>query len=175
VLSQVTGSIDNTLAVAALLARPDPIRREDVDIGTLLAMVVADLAAEQRGRIVIDRQTATRTASLDMSLVRLALRNLVVNALRHSPPGASVTLAVQDSDDPLALLIDVINHGPALDEALRGRLFERGARGGTGAGHGLGLYIVRRVMELHDGSAALLHNGAGLVTFRLVFEQPIAD
>jgi PAS domain S-box-containing protein len=178
VLAQVLGSIDNTLAVAALLARPDPIERLDVEVDTLLQVALADLPQPQRARIVIDRATLTRTASMDLSLMRLALRNLLTNALKFSSVGSPVVLHVADCDEPLALLIDVANQGePIASERVPG-LFERGSRPAparAGQGMGLGLYIVRRVMELHGGSAQLVANDAGGVVLRLVLSQPMGD
>jgi signal transduction histidine kinase len=171
VLSQVTGSLDNTLAVATQLARPGPVQREDIDIDTLVAVSVGDLPAEQRGRIVVERQTATRTVLADLGLVRLALRNLLVNALRHGAAGKPVTVRLADSDEPLALIIDVIDEGPGIEAGLVPRLFERGARGSGSSGHGLGLFLVRRVMEQHGGRVVLLQNTPGQVVFRLVLEQ----
>ena len=180
VLAQVLASIDNTLAVASLLARPDPVRRNDTDIGTLLAVAIADIPPDERERIQVDRATTTRTASMDMSLMRLALRNLLSNALRHSEAGRPVIVRVSDSDDPLALVIDVADTGPGVAQEAIGRLFERGAaqmrEQSAGAhGLGLGLYIVRRVMELHGGMAQLVANGPQGATFRLVVAQPLDD
>jgi PAS domain S-box-containing protein len=175
VIAQVTSSIDNTLAVASLLARPDPIRLEDTDIDTALAMVVEDLSADERGRIVIDRQTSTRTILADMSLVRLALRNLLANALRHGGSDNPVTIRVSDSDEPLATFIDVVDAGAGVDAAIAGRLFERGARSSASSGYGLGLVIVQRVMELHGGHAILVSNAPGRVVFRLSFEQALDE
>jgi signal transduction histidine kinase len=171
VLSQVLSSIDNTLAVAALLARPGPIALEDTDIETLVAVVAGDIPADQRARVQVEKLSATRTAAMDMSLVRLALRNLVLNALKYSPDGTPVLVRVADSDAPLALLIDVVDQGPGMAPGLLPRLFQRGARGGSSSGHGLGLYIVRRVMELHHGHALLQHSGSDGVTMRLMFDQ----
>jgi signal transduction histidine kinase len=180
VLAQVLASIDNTLAVAALLARPDPIARADTDIDALLSVVMADISVPQRQRLRIERQTSTRTASMDMSLMRLALRNLLNNALQHSPTDAPVVLRVADSDEPLALLIDVVDAGGGIAADLVPRLFQRGvhrgrARAQLGQGHGLGLYIVRRVMELHTGTVQLQANGPQGVTMRLVINQPHGD
>ena len=171
VLSQVTGSLDNTLAVATQLARPGPVQREDIDIDTLVAVSVGDLPAELRGRIVLERQTATRTVLADGGLVRLALRNLLVNALRHGAADKPVTVRLADSDEPLALIIDVIDQGPGIEAGLVPRLFERGVRGSGSGGHGLGLFLVRRVMEQHGGRVVLLKNTPGEVVFRLVLEQ----
>ncbi len=180
VLAQVLASIDNTLAVAALLARPDPIARADTDIDALLSVAVADISLPQRLRIRIERHTGTRTASMDMSLMRLALRNLLNNALQHSPPDAPVLLRVADSDEPLALLVDVVDAGSGIAADLVPRLFERGIHRGRlrsqlGQGHGLGLYIVRRVMELHAGAVQLQANSLQGVTMRLVISQPHGD
>lgn len=176
VMSQVLASIDNTLAVASLLARPEPIYPEDTDIDTLLAVAIADMTTAERRRVVVKRDTATRTAAMDMSLMRLALRNLLSNALRHTAADQVVTVRVADSDDPLALLIDVEDHGGGVPASVVPRLFERGAHAKPGHiaphGLGLGLYIVRRVMELHEGRAELVRNGADGATFRLVVVQP---
>lgn len=175
VLSQVTGSLDNTLAVATQLARPGAVQREDIDIDTLVALSVGDLPAELRSRVRVERLTATRTVLADLGLVRLALRNLLVNALRHGAAGKPVTVRLADSDEPLALIIDVIDQGPGIEPTLVPRLFERGVRGSGSAGHGLGLFLVRRVMEQHGGRVLLLQNTPGQVVFRLVLEQTAGD
>ncbi|MFO1337858.1 MAG: ATP-binding protein [Burkholderiaceae bacterium] len=178
VMGQVLANIDNTLAVAAMLAHPQPISMPDVDVDTLVAVAIGDMPAEARTRIDVDRQTSTRTASMDLGLMRLALRNLLSNALKYGPPDAPVTVRLSDSDNPLALIIDVIDSGQGVPAAALGRLFERGTRGHGPegpAGHGLGLYIVRRVMELHGGRVELAHNGHDGVTMRLVLVQAPLD
>lgn len=175
VLTQVLASLDNTLAAAALVERPDRIRHLDTDVDMLIAIAIGDLPAHQRPRVRVERETRTRTAAMDISLMRLALRNLLVNALRYSPDHSTVVVRVGDSDDPLALLIDVADEGPGIEPALVPHVFERGTRGrpsaGSPSGHGLGLYIVRRVMELHSGRVELLHNSPRGVTMRLVISQ----
>ncbi|MBX3606640.1 MAG: PAS domain-containing protein [Piscinibacter sp.] len=174
VMHQVLGRLDNTLAVASLLARPDPIERGDADVDALVAVAVADMPAEQRGRVHVERATSTRTVSMDMSLMRLALRNLLSNALKYGPPGTPVKVRLSDSDHPLALVIDVTDAGPGIPADLVPRLFERGARGAPN-GHGLGLYIVRRVMELHESRVEIAANQPGRVTLRLVVVQAPAE
>lgn len=171
VIGDVVAQIDNTLAAAALLVGKRPLERSDTDIDTLLQLVIADFAPAERARIVVERRTPTRTASMDLSLMRLALRNLLANALRHAGADAPVRIVVADSDEPLALLLDVVDRGPGVPAALRGRLFERGARGPGSRGQGLGLYIARRALQLHGGTAELLPGPAGETTFRLVLAQ----
>jgi PAS domain S-box-containing protein len=176
VMQAVMSGVDNTLAVATLLGSAQPVLRQDsdVDIDTLLAVAVGDMPLAERDRVHIERVAETRTASMDMGLLRLALRNLLANALRYSPPGSKVTLRVADSDQPLALVLDVIDQGSGIQPELLPRLFERGTRGRHPSGrasHGLGLYIVRRVLELQGGRAELVATGEAGTTMRLWIAQ----
>lgn len=178
VLSQVQASIDNTLAVAALLAKPSAVERADTDIDTLVGVSIADLAPEDRGRIRVERIGHTRTAAVDLGLMRLALRNLLANALKFSGKASPVRVRIVDSDRPLAVVIEVCDEGPGVPPDLVGRLFQRGTRRSVGAagshGMGLGLYIVRRVMEMHGGHVDLQSGSAG-ACFRLVVELAPPD
>lgn len=172
VLVEVQRSVDNTLAVASLLARPDPIHLDDADIDTLISVVIADMPAAERGRIEVQRDTATRTVLMDPSLMRLALRNLLWNALKFSPPGSTVQVRLADSDAPLGLHIDVIDRGSGVPPEVQPRLFTRGARGsGKRAGHGLGLYLVHQVMALHESTVELARTGPEGSVFRLTIVQ----
>lgn len=176
VMTQVMASIDNTLAVAALLARPEPIQREDTDIDMLLGVAVADMPPGERGRVQVQRDSAARSVSMDMSLMRLALRNLLSNALKYSPPGSPVSMRLSDSEAPAALCIDISSAGLGIPGELLPRLFERSPHvqrdeAPAQRGLGLGLYIVRRVMELHGGQALLAANGAEGVTMRLLLND----
>ena len=174
VLGEVLSSIDNTLTVASLLARPDPIHRDDTDIATLIAVAIGDMPAAERGRIQVQRDTTTRTALMDMSLMRLALRNVLSNALKFSPGEMPVVVRIADSEEPPALLIEVSDSGKGIPPALVPRLFTRGGHGGQGSdGHGLGLglYIAERVMSLHKGSVELVRTGPEGTTMRLAITQ----
>lgn len=178
VLSEVRASIDNTLAVASLLVAGEPVWQRDSDIDSLVAVTIGDLPPGEAGRVHVERATTTRTASMDTGLMRLALRNLLCNALKAGPPGSPVTVRISDSDEPLALLIDVIDRGPGIDPEVMPRLFHRPDRRmkrPSGKRQGLGLYIVRRVMELHRGSVQVKSTGPGGTTMRLVIEQSLDD
>jgi len=171
VLGQVLAGVDNTLAAASLLAGGG-IARLETDIDTLIAVTIADLPRDQRDRVVVHRHTATRTALMDMSLMRLALRNLMSNALKYAPGVSPVALHVMDFDEPAVLQFDVADAGPGIPRELLPRLFTRGARGGGAeSAHGLGLYIVRRVMDLHGGSAELQRTSPLGTVMRLTLPQ----
>jgi PAS domain S-box-containing protein len=172
VIRQIVASLDNTLAATSLLASSKSLDSRDADVGALIDLSLGDLDEARRSRVRVERISPTRTASMDIGLMRLALRNVLGNALAYSPPDSEVVLRVVDSDEPLALVFEVADLGPGIPDELRPRLFERGARGSHGVpGHGIGLHVVRRVMELHGGSVDVRpHTPRGTV-FRLWLPQ----
>lgn len=113
------------------------------------------------------RVTGDRTATLraDGELFRRAVNNLLANALRYTPAGGEITLDARSMPamhrHPEAVRITVANPGNPIDPALLNRIFDRfyrvdPARSNAGASTGsagLGLAIVRTIMELHRGSA----------------------
>jgi signal transduction histidine kinase len=176
VLGQIIGTLDNTLAATALLASPDRVERRDVDVDTLTTLAIGDVESTQRQRVQVQSQDTMRTALMDAGLIRLALRNLLCNALAYSPPDAPVVLRVSDLEEPLSLVLEVLDQGPGIEPELAVRLFERGVRGHQASpGHGLGLYVVRRVMELHGGSVDQRPNPGGGTVFRLQLPQDMPD
>lgn len=87
-----------------------------------------------------------------------ALRNLVENAVSHSPPHTEVTVSVQQDGS-----VDVADHGPGVPRADRDHIFERFWRGkGTQThGAGLGLAIVDEIMKAHHGAIEVENNPRG--------------
>ena len=179
VLQQVIGTLDNTLAAGTILAVGGKASSSsDTDLPTLIRLVMHDIAADQRPRIIEQWDTNTRTVQLHPALMRLTIRNLLNNALAYAPEGTQVTLRISESDDPLALIIEVLDNGPGISEELRPRLFEKGSRGSENrnrAGAGLGLFIVRSVVQLHQGTVEALPNEPQGTIMRLVIPQGLAD
>jgi len=112
---------------------------------------------------------ATLTTYGDRDMIQQALANLLDNALKYSPPGASVELrAARDGTD---VRIDVIDQGPGMSDADMKRATERFFRAEAARnspGSGLGLALVQAVALLHGRDLALSHGNPGLVaTLRL--------
>jgi signal transduction histidine kinase len=80
------------------------------------------------------------------------LKNLLVNARRHAP-GAAVELIVEERDEHVRIVC--ADDGPGLDEATARRAFDRGFRGATSHGSGLGLYDARELMRAQGGDLVL--------------------
>ena len=161
VLDHVIGTLNNTLAAATMLTSGATDVMADTDLHTLVGLVVRDIAVEDRLRVVIDSLTGTRTVQLQPVLMRLALTNLLFNALAYSPPGSLVRLRIYDSEEPLAMVFEVVDTGDGISADLLPHVFDKGTRGTHAratTGAGLGLYIVRRVVETHRGSVEIVPN-----------------
>jgi len=127
-----------------------PLRRELVDLAELTADVVRAYAAPAgtSGVGLVTEVSTTTRISADKDLLREAVANLVDNAVRVSPPGEAVTLRVANGSAGPS--IDVIDHGPGIDDDRLKVLFDRFQRSDSGSG--LGLAIARRVVERHGGT-----------------------
>ncbi|RFO95986.1 sensor histidine kinase [Rhodoferax lacus] len=86
-------------------------------------------------------------------MLREMVRNFLHNAVRHSPPGASLLLQLSQSAEVATLLIQ--DAGCGISEALRSRLFQPFATAGGHAGTGLGLTIAREIALALGGSVQL--------------------
>lgn len=173
VIRRVSTTLDNTVAATTLLAAQGRISTADTDLQVLMELCLADLPPEARHRVHLQHLADARSARLEPSLLRLALRNLLVNATLYAADDSPVELRVLDSDDPLAVVFEVADQGPGIEPDLRERLFDEGSRGPqpTVPGYGLGLHVVKRVARLHGGSVDWRPNEPRGSVFRLVLPQ----
>jgi signal transduction histidine kinase/PAS domain-containing protein len=89
----------------------------------------------------------------DERRLKQALFNLVTNAIRFTPPGGTVTIAAaRDGDD---LLLSVADTGIGIRPADQARIFEKFERASRHSGAGLGLSLVRSLIDLHGGTIAI--------------------
>lgn len=163
---QLTSMVESLVADAMADALDINIRRESVDLAALAREVVeanAPLAARKGQAIALEARDAV-TVSGDADRLREALENLVGNAIKYSPHGAPIVVAVEaDSDRGL---VHVLDRGPGLQPEDAARVFGRFQRlsakptGGEGS-TGLGLSIVKRIAELHGGEARAHSAGPG--------------
>ena len=155
--------LENML-LAAQATAIDPFASAEVDA---VAAEVAMLAAAQRGgspvSVVVDPGT---TARIDRQALHQVLANLVDNALQHGAPGS--TPLVAGGHDEKGVWLTVSNEGRVIDLTKAGRLFEPFTQADSGAtrereGIGVGLYVVRRLVEVYDGEVHV-RSDSGWVT-----------
>jgi signal transduction histidine kinase len=125
-----------------------------VDVSRIVDEVGAAMApvAEEQGRPFRWRAVPGLVVRGSEPLLKRVILNLVDNAFRHTP--ASAAVAIDAHRDGTQAVVDVCDAGPGVDPALAPHLFER-FRHGTGGGAGLGLALVREIVERHGGSVSL--------------------
>jgi len=144
-----------------VLARLDPQTAlppgQRVDLQALAQQGVAELAPAAAGKGVEAGLAPGEAAPVagDAVLLAVLLRNLLDNAVRYTPPGGEVEVSVKPAAGGVSLA--VVDSGPGIPEAERGKVFDRFHRVlGTGEeGSGLGLSIVRRIADLHRATVVL--------------------
>lgn len=175
--AEVDGAL-STLSALLDIARAETGLSRDmlqrVDVG-LLALEMGELFApvlEDAGQtLVVEVPAEPIIACLHETLLRQALGNLLHNAAIHAGPGATVRLAVCETEDE-GVRIVVADTGPGVPADQLGRVQERFVRleaARTRPGSGLGLALVAACAKLHRGRLTLEDNAPGL---RAVLETP---
>ena len=127
------------------------VAMQPVDLSALARQVVGELVPEALRKAQEIELDATAPCPIDgdATLLGVMLRNVVDNALRYSPRGARIHVAVRSVAGQATLTVE--DSGPGLPEAQRlglGQRFQRG-QGHDESGSGLGWSIVRRIAEVH--------------------------
>jgi two-component system sensor histidine kinase TctE len=125
-----------------------------VDCETVLRAVALDLApliAERQ--LDFDLQAGPALVRAHEWSLRELVRNLLHNAVRHSPKGARLSVSIQPQGTKAHLLIR--DAGSGISEAMRQRLFQPFATGDTKSGTGLGLTIAREIVLALGGTIQL--------------------
>ncbi|HUD26553.1 MAG TPA: HAMP domain-containing sensor histidine kinase [Burkholderiaceae bacterium] len=143
--------------------------RQLVRRSTELTALVKDLVAQQRlqwmaRQLRVEVHGEPLQAEVDADKLRAALGNLLSNAIRFSPVGATIRFSV--ARQPGRACIDIVDEGVGVAAADRARVFEpfyRGERQPSDAtrGSGIGLSIVHEYITAHGGQVGLLDDGPG--------------
>ncbi len=153
--------VSELLDLSRLDAGVVALELEDVSVAELVAETVAEAEVSARvgGRevgFVVDVRPPGATVRADRARLHQVLANLLDNAVRHGPPGGTVSVLARRVGEQME--IDVRDEGPGIAAADRERVFDRFTRGerAVGGGTGLGLAIARWAVDLHGGRIAVL-------------------
>jgi len=172
--NRLTGMVDDLVSDAMADALDITVRRESVDISVLVQEVAEanrPLATRKQQTITV-AAPANHIAMCDADRVREAIDNLVSNAVKYSPIGGAIDLLVGEEDG--GILIQVSDQGAGLSPEDISRLFGRfqrlSAKPTAGeSSTGLGLSIVKRIVDLHGGRIAVQSAGPGKgATFKMI-------
>lgn len=169
--------VADLLDLSRVDAGKTPLARQRVDVGSLLAAAATEARAAARD-VTYDVHVAPPDLAVQGDPARLhqLVANLLDNAARHSPRGATVTVRARTAGDRWRL--EVADDGPGVDPADRERAFERfgtlSDTGQPGGGTGLGLAIARWVTDLHGGVIRFVDPEPGRSGARVLADLPLA-
>jgi two-component system, OmpR family, sensor histidine kinase KdpD len=141
-------------------------RMKDVDLESLIASLVERYARHYGDHTLCFDcgESYIEGVHADEELLRLALSQLLDNAVKYSPPGARIVVRLESRGQSVG--VRVWNNRSSLLPADRPRIFERFYRGANTrhlvAGSGLGLYITQKIARTHNGTLTLETQGDGL-------------
>jgi signal transduction histidine kinase/CheY-like chemotaxis protein len=159
--------VDDLLDVARVTSGKIVLQREPVDLGALVRRSVVALETATRAQdLHVETATPSRPAVISGDLVRLeqVVVNLVSNAIKYTPRGGhiAVTVAIDDGD----AVLHVADDGVGLAPEVQSRIFDLFAQAPetldrSRGGLGIGLTLVRSLVDLHGGSVTVASDGVG--------------
>jgi len=158
--------VEEILVTSRDASSQEPVER--TDLVALAESVVANYA-DFGEKVLLSPPETPMVVACRRFAIRRALDNLIANAVRH---GETVTVALEQHERDIRLIIE--DDGPGISDEEMRRLqqpFGAGLAGNTKGGFGLGLSIVRAIMEGHGGSLELKRRGQG--GLRAVLSLPL--
>ena len=178
---QVTGRMENLigemLAISRMEAGAAPLRRERVELSALMEEQLAldRELMEQRGQRLVPDLTPEIAVTGDPSLLGKAVGNLLSNASLYSPEGAEIRVWCGLLGGRPALTVE--NTGAHIGAEALPRLFEafyraEGSRNRSTGGSGLGLYLVRMILDRHGAACTIENTQEGVKAEVRFFSRP---
>ncbi len=153
--------IGNLLSITKIEMGSLGIKRQRVRLRDLLEDIFANISRNDGGKNLnfeIDLPQELSAVSIDKDLFRIAINNLLTNAVKYNKPGGTVTLSVEETDQ--AIWISVQDTGIGITPQDRECIFDKFYRSEMGevrerTGHGLGLSLAKDIVKLHNGSLSV--------------------
>lgn len=175
--------VDAILKLSRLENRSTPLKQEIVDVGELIEGLVSthEIFVQESGLKLYSSFDQGAYVYGDPDLIRQATANLISNAVRYTPEG-SITVSVQQTQD--SVLVSVADTGIGLSDEDAKMVFSRFWRADSGrnreqGGLGVGLALVKEIVEQHNGEVKVYGVVGKGSTFTLVFplynEEPAQD
>ncbi|HTP95821.1 MAG TPA: ATP-binding protein [Burkholderiales bacterium] len=156
-VERMAGLINNLLNISRLETGNVSLDRQRVKLRDLLQDVFDEVAKNAHGkdlRLECDLPPELAPVLLDKDLFRIAICNILSNAIKYNRPGGTVLLAADETDTQVRIRVRDSGIGIAPED--QGKVFDKFFRSANAAasgssGHGLGLYLAREIAELHHG------------------------
>jgi two-component system, OmpR family, sensor histidine kinase KdpD len=156
--ARLGGLTSRVLGTSRLGSEDVKPRLDRTDITELVVNLVEHYSRQCTDRrFLVTKGTVATEVLADSDLLQLALRQLLDNACKYSPPGSAVEVSLELQNEQAA--VRVLNSGTPIRAHERARIFERFYRGvdarRLAPGSGLGLYFANKIVQAHGGSMEL--------------------
>ena len=170
--------INNLLNISRIEAGSIVIDRQRVRLAELLADCMEQLqhtGASRDLRLQVSVPPELPPVELDKDLLRIALNNLLTNAAKYNRAGGEIILSAEETDE--RIVITVQDSGIGIAAADLPRIFDKFYRSAdreavARGGHGLGLYLARQIVELHQGQIEVTRQPGQGTRVTLSFRKP---
>ncbi|MBW1784781.1 MAG: response regulator [Deltaproteobacteria bacterium] len=166
---------EEVLLLSRLEAGDFPLPAKDVSIKETVVQIVSVLSkqADEKGvGIHVETTGNIQKIRLNPTAVKVAISNLIENAVKYSPHESEVTVHISVEKGTL-VVVDVEDRGPGIPEEDRDKIFDRYFRGKSvknrTKGTGLGLYISKTLIQSMGGAIDLKRSDANGTCFSVVF------
>lgn len=155
---------NNMLLSSQIEAGGYRLTEDELNFSNLAEDCADDFITRYPAREIVKQIDENIFVSGDPFLFRIAVNNLIENAIKYSPKEKPVTVSLQ-KESSMAVL-KVADEGPGIDDAEKQKVFQKFYRTGNEAtkrakGTGLGLYLTARVAKTHDGNITIQNNPSG--------------
>lgn len=173
----VNRMVDGLFELSKIQSGTLKLHKEPVVLLDLISDVVSEMQAlaATRGIRISHAGMTDQVLLADPRELSRVVANLLVNSIRHAPEDSEIVMEAQSLDDD-RLVLSVLDQGPGVQTQDIGRMFEMGWRGSaarpaedSGSGAGIGLAIVRGIVEAHGGQVSAAQVPGG---FRLEVTLP---
>jgi two-component system sensor histidine kinase KdpD len=151
-VTRLDGLVGDVVRMLRIDAGDFVLRRDRHRLADLISPVLASFGHRLEGHQVVAAVPEGVTLVVDAELVGLALRQLLDNALKYSPPSSTITITAESNGHVRLAVANTGSHIPARE---LDKVFDRFYRGSAARhvpGTGIGLSIVRTIAEAHGGS-----------------------
>ncbi|MFI1017136.1 sensor histidine kinase [Streptomyces sp. NPDC020965] len=169
--NRVTRLIAELLDISRIDSGRLELRRQPVDVPSAVGRHVQALIAngQRPDRFLVRIRRELPDLWADPDKIDQVLGNLLENAVRHGAGTVTIEVApAAAKDDEKGTAVTVSDEGPGIPEESMGRVFTRFWRGSKRGGTGLGLYIVKGIVEAHGGTITVGRGPGGGAEFRFI-------
>jgi signal transduction histidine kinase len=163
---RISGLVDELFELLKLENKKYEVTMQRIDINEFLRETIVEYYDEiqEKGlKLEIDISEAECFKMINIQLMKRAIGNLLINAMKYSPQDTTITITSENDGEKVLLVVQ--DEGAGIPEQIKNNLFEPfvlgdNARKTTG-GTGLGLAIVKAIIEKHDGVILLVDTKVG--------------